>query len=114
MKQLMANVRDSKFNDQNAGRVDFFPPISDWVDQIALSTSNDEYTVPTWAKFIIFLPQSGIDFAVKLDGVAVFPAAGITDGSGCLLNPGQLDVTGATTIGFISDATGYLSLAVYG
>lgn len=110
----MDNVRDSRFNAQVAGRVDFFPPASDHVDVLSLSTANTVYTIPTGAKFIIFHPQAGLEYAVKRNGVAVYPAAALTDGSGSLLSPAQLDVDGVTSLGIISNETGYLSMAVYG
>lgn len=114
MNQLLDNVQGSDFNHAPAGRVDFFPPVPDHVDQVSLSTSNVAYTVPASARFIIFFPQPGVEYAVRKNAVAVYPAAGITDGTGSILNPGQLDVKGVTTLGFISNSTGFLTMAIYG
>jgi hypothetical protein len=112
-KQLMSNVQDSQYNAQLAGRVDLFPLVPGYVDQVELSTSSATYTIPTNAKFLIFSPASGAQFAVKEDAAAVWPAGSITDGSGSFLNPAQLDVGGITSLGIISNVSGILSIAVY-
>jgi hypothetical protein len=114
MKQLMENVQSSDFNAQAAGRVDFFPPLTDHIDQLSLSTTNTTYTIPTSAKFLVFYPEAGLEYAVRRDNAAVYPVAAITNGSGSMLSPAQLDVEGVTSIGVISNRTGYLTIAVYG
>ena len=114
MNKLLENVEESKFIHHRAGRIDVFPKMPTHVDQIALSATSVTYTIPTDARWLIFSPQAGIEFAVKADADAVYPAAAITDGSGSLLNPAQLDVSGLTSLGIISNESGFLSIAVYG
>ena len=114
MKQLMENVYDSKFADQNAGRVDFFPTVTDEVDVVAVTTTSYTYVIPTGARFLIFYPSAGLEYAVRLNEDATYPSATVTDGSGSILCPGQLDVEGVTSLGIISNSAGPLTIAVYG
>jgi hypothetical protein len=112
MNQLTSNVQASTHNHIAAGRVDFFPRFPDHIDQVVLSTSSSTYTVPTGGKFAIFSCNS--DFAARADNDAVFPVAGVTNGSGSLLNPAQFDISGLTSIGFISNTDAVLTIAVFG
>jgi hypothetical protein len=111
---LTGNVDDSKHFHKAAGRVDYFLPTPTHVDVVALSTSNATYTLPAGARWLVFSPIGGANFAVRKDAVAVFPAAGVTNGTGSFLNPSQLDVQGVTSLGIISNESSFLSIAVYG
>lgn len=114
MIHLMENVRDSTFNDQNAGRVDFFPPLTDHIDVVGVTTTSYTYAIPTGAKFLIFYPAAGLEYAVRRNEDAVYPSVTVTDGTGSILSPGQFDVEGLTSIGIISNSAGPLTIAVYG
>ena len=113
MEQLNSNVQGSEFNAIGAGRVDLFPKISDHVDIVPLGTTSVTYTIPADARFLIFSPIQGYNFAVRRDEDAVYPAAAVTDGTGSFLNPAQLDVQGVTSLGIISNGNSFLSIEAF-
>lgn len=114
MKRLTENVDGSNFNAILAGRVDLFPPFPDYVDVVEVTTSNTTYTIPTGARFLIVASEPGVNYAMKQNGAATYPAAGVSDGTGSFINPTIFDVDGITSLGVIGKTgTIYLSIGVY-
>jgi len=95
-------------------RLNFTPPFPDQIDQIAVTTTSGAYTVPEGIKYIIFAYEPGANIAVRAENTAVYPAAGITDGTGSLINPANFDVSGVSALHFIAkDTDTVVSLALY-
>ena len=114
VKQLTDNIYGGDFSHLPSGRIDLFPNFPDHIDVVQLSTVSTTYTIPAGSRFLIFSAESGVDYAIKANGPATFPASGVTNGSGSFLNMTQCDVTGISSLGIISDTNGFLTIAVFG
>jgi len=92
----------------------FFPPAPEWVDQVSLDGSNaSTYSVPTGARWLV-LNSTATDWYLRADGnAAVVPAAGITNGTGSMLTPTQIDVTDVSSISLICASACYITISVY-
>lgn len=113
--KLMSNVdvQIGGYNYAQGGRVDFFPQFPTYVDTVAVTGTSTTWTKPTGTKWVIFSASPGLSFAARKDAVAVYPTASVTDGTGSLLNPAQMDVSGVTTLGIIGNLSAPLSIACY-
>lgn len=110
---LTENVKRGSHAENIGGRVDYFVQVCRYVDHVAISTASATWTKPAGARYVIF-SSTGPNFAIRANAAAVFPAGGLTDGSGSALNPSQRDVSDIDTLGIIADGSGILTIECYG
>lgn len=87
------------------------PPPHRQVHSLAPSTA---VTIPVPAGARAVLMAATTDYWVQYDGDAVLPAASITGGKAPEFNPMARSVAGLTTLSFVSEKAGFLSLGFYG
>lgn len=84
-----------------------------YVDARVLSaSSNEDHTVPSGGRFVIFSANCSAVYA-KRGGTAAVPGADVTDGSASELNPAGWFLEGVTTIGLISPEACVVTLSFY-
>lgn len=76
------------------------------------AASNEDHTVPTGSRWVIFSANCS-EWYAKRGGTAAVPAADVTDGTGSTLNPSGFDVNGITTIGLIAPAACKITMDFY-
>lgn len=95
------------------GPAAFLRVMPSYIDaRVLAANTNENHTVPTGARFVIF-SSSCAAFYAKSGGTAAVPAADVTNGSGSELNPSGYYVVGVTTIGLISPTTCIVTLSFY-
>lgn len=104
-----------QFNAGFGHRDAFAPPIADYIEGIAVTTSSQAIPIPSGAKYVIVSATVNIAVKIGSSGVtAAFPASNTADGSGSVINPAARAIPfGATHIAIIGADTGYASMEFY-
>ena len=91
----------------------YLRPLPDYVDaRVLAANTNEDHTIPTGARWVIF-SSSCAAFYAKKGGTAAVPGADVTDGSGSSLNPAGYYVERSTTIGLISPTTCVITMEFF-
>lgn len=111
----MTNLLNRINLSSSEGQVEiYFVKAPEYVDAMVLAADTAEsYTIPTGAKRIIFSADGNYYARFDDGGDATVPSTEVVDGSSSFLNPAQLDITGVTSISFISSSARVITLAVY-
>lgn len=92
-------------------------PASDTIYNLVLAAGVAEnVTPPAGARFVVINSTGGklfVKAGVPAQSDAAIPGADVTDGTGQMIDPVILDLTGVTEISMISEAANIVSLAFY-